>query len=89
MKDPEPPFQHASRKTYSIQDLCPESGIYAPSWYDPIGIDLASDVIRRDMWKVAEADKHENDPFEPDNAVIHLRLGDALRSYSGYMSGAA
>jgi hypothetical protein len=31
--------------------------------------------------KIAEADKHENDPFEPDNAVIHLRLGDTLRSY--------
>lgn len=81
MTDPLTPIRDVSGKPYSIEDVCP--GLYAPSWYNPIGIDLVSDVIRQDMWKIAEADEHENDSFEPDDAVIHLRLGDALRSYSG------
>jgi hypothetical protein len=40
---------------------------------------MVSDKIIQDMWRIAQTDIGQS--FEPDDAVIHLRLGDALSSH--------
>lgn len=46
-------------------------------WWCPIGLNAMIDLIRADMWKLANTNVGQS--FEPDDAVIHLRLGDALK----------
>jgi hypothetical protein len=81
LTEPGPLPTDASGKVVDAAEVCAFGRV--PTWYSHIGADLVSDVIREDMWRVAEADRAENSSFVPDDAVIHLRLGDVLYSFSG------
>jgi hypothetical protein len=81
LTEPGPLHTDASGKVVDAAELCAFGRV--PYWESHSGVDLVSDVIREDMWRVAEADKAENFSFVPDDAVIHLRLGDVLYSVRG------
>lgn len=81
MMEPGPLPTDASGKVVHATEVCALGRV--PTWWTHIGADLVSDIIREDMWRVAEADKAENSTFVPDDAVIHLRLGDVLYAFTG------
>jgi len=62
-------------ETYNALEVCHSGSV--------VGVDLVSDIIRQDMWRVVEADEANNGLFEPDDAVIHIQLGGSLSSSSG------
>jgi len=68
-------------ETYNALEVCNSGSV--PDGNNPVGVDLVSDIIRQDMWRVVEADEANNGLFEPDDAVIHIQLGGSLYSSSG------
>jgi hypothetical protein len=46
-------------------------------WWCHFGLNVMMDIIQEDMMKLSQTDVGQS--FEPDDAVIHLRLGDALK----------
>jgi hypothetical protein len=68
-------------ETYNALEICQSGSV--PDGNYPVGVDLVSDIIRQDMWRVVEVDTANNGFFEPDDAVIHIQLGGSLYSSSG------
>jgi hypothetical protein len=68
--------------TYNASKVCLSGSV--PDGRYPVGVDLVSDIIRQDMWRVVKADEAKNGFFVPDDAVIHIELGGSLYSSSGH-----
>ncbi|KAI2493693.1 hypothetical protein MHU86_20837 [Fragilaria crotonensis] len=62
-------------QSWAPENLCQHCS--RGGWWCPIGLNAVIDVIRQDMLKLVNTSVGQS--FEPDDAVIHLRLGDALR----------
>ena len=60
---------------WTPEDLCLHCN--RGGWWCDIGLNAVIDVIRQDMIKLVNTSVGQS--FEPDDAVIHLRLGDALK----------
>mmetsp|Transcript_20946 Transcript_20946/g.34616 ORF Transcript_20946/g.34616 Transcript_20946/m.34616 type:complete len:495 (-) Transcript_20946:95-1579(-) len=73
---PGPPPVDVAGHQYSVYDVC--FACYGLSSWCDRGPELMVETFRQDMWKMA------NSPFgqslESEDAVVHLRLGDALKA---------
>jgi hypothetical protein len=69
-----PPPTDMSGHVYSMYDVC--FNCYGLNWWCDRGLELTYDIFKENMWRLATTKVGEE--VESEDAVIHLRLGDAL-----------
>lgn len=73
---PGPPPVDITGFTYNAYDVC--FTCYGLSSWCERGPDLMVDTFQQDMWKLVNTEFGQS--VQPEDAVVHLRLGDALES---------
>lgn len=75
-ENPGPPPMDVTGHQHSVYDVC--FACYGLSWWCDKGPELMAGIIINDLWKLANSDL--GNAINAEDAVVHLRLGDAVSS---------